>query len=318
MTKVEIINKITRTLHKGLFQLKKHSPEILVVGGVVGTVVAGVMACKATTKVDAILAKAKQDVEGVHRVKEDPELAKLYVQEYGEEYTDAAMKKDLTVVYAKTGLELVKTYAPSVAVAAVSITAILAGNNILRQRAVAYAAAFTSVDNSFKEYRERVVERFGKDLDKELRYNIKAQEVTEIVVNEDGTEETVTTTVQTMNPSEHDEFTRCFDETCEGWCRNAEHNLGFLMQQQRWCNERLQKRGYLSLNDVYESLGMQKTGIGQVMGWVYDPKNPELQNVVDFGIHDLHDEQKRAFVNGYEKSIWVNFNVDGNLTKLIP
>jgi hypothetical protein len=317
MTKVEIINKITRTLHKGLFQLKKHSPEILVVGGVVGTVVAGVMACKATTKVDAILAKAKQDVEGVHRVKEDPELAKLYVQEYGEEYTDAAMKKDLTVVYAKTGLELVKTYAPSVAVAAVSITAILAGNNILRQRAVAYAAAFTSVDNSFKEYRERVVERFGKDLDKELRYNIKAQEVTETVVNEDGTEETVTTTVQTMNPSKYDEFTRCFDETCEGWCRNAEHNLGFLMQQQQWCNDRLQRRGYLSLNDVYESLGFQKTGIGQVMGWVYDPKNPELQNVVDFGIHDIEDEQKRAFVNGFEKSIWVNFNVDGDLTKLI-
>lgn len=318
MTKVELVNTVARAVHKGLFQLKKHSPEILVVGGVIGTVVAGVMACKATTKVDAILTKAKQDVEGVHRVKNEPELNEMYKKEYGEEYTDATMKKDLTVVYAKTGLELVKTYAPAVAVAAVSITAILAGNNILRQRAVAYAAAFTSVDNSFKEYRERVVERFGKDLDKELRYNIKSQEITETIVNEDGTEETVTTTVQTMNPSSFDEFTRCFDETCTGWCRNAEYNYAFLVQQQNHVNERLQSRGYMSMNDVYESLGFQKTGMGQCIGWVYDKNNPDVSNFIDFGIYDIHDPEKRAFVNGYEQSIWLTFNPDGDLRTLIP
>jgi hypothetical protein len=318
MTKVELVQKVTRTFHKGLFQLKKHSPEILVVGGVIGTVVAGVMACKATTKVDAILEKAKQDVEKCHRIKDEPELNALYKNEYGEEYTETTMKKDLTIVYAKTGLELVKTYAPAVAVATVSITAILAGNNILRQRAVAYAAAFTSVDNSFKEYRERVVERFGKDLDRELRYNIKATEIEETVVNEDGTEETVTKTVQTMNPNPYDEFTRCFDETCTGWCRNAEYNLGFLIQQQNHLNERLQTRGYMSMNDVYEALGFQKTGIGQCIGWVYDENNPDFANCIDFGIHDLRDPDKRRFVNGYEKSIWLTFNPDGDLRQLIP
>ncbi len=318
MTKVELVNKVTRTFHKGMFQLKKHSPEILVIGGVIGTVVAGVMACKATTKVDAILAKAKGDVDKIHRVKDQPELNELYKNEYGEDYTESTMKKDLAVVYTKTGLELAKTYAPSVAVAAVSITAILAGNNILRQRAVAYAAAFTSVDNSFKEYRERVVERFGKDLDKELRYNIRAQEIEETVVNEDGTEEKVTVTKQVMNPSPYDEFTRCFDETCTGWCRNAEINLAYLIGQQSFVNERLQSRGYMSVNDVYEALGFQKTGIGQCIGWVYDEKNPDVANYIDFGIHDLRDPDKRAFVNGYEKSIWLTFNPDGDLRTLIP
>ena len=318
MNKVELVSKLTRTFHKALFQLKKHSPEILVVGGVAGTVVAGVMACKATTKVDAILTKAKNDVEGIHRVKEDPELNEMYKKEYGEEYTDSAMKKDLTVVYTKTGLELAKTYAPAVAVAAVSITAILAGNNILRQRAVAYAAAFTSVDNSFKEYRERVVDRFGKDLDRELRYNIKAKEIEETVTNEDGTETTVTKTVQVMEPNPRDEFTRCFDETCTGWCRNAEYNLAYLIGQQNFVNERLRTRGYMSINDVYEALGFQKTGVGQCIGWVYDEKNPELHNYIDFGIHDLQDPEKRAFVNGYEKAIWLDFNPDGDLRTLIP
>ena len=55
MKKPEIMNNITRTLNKAAFKFKKHSPEILVVAGVVGVVGSTVMACKATTKVNDIL-----------------------------------------------------------------------------------------------------------------------------------------------------------------------------------------------------------------------------------------------------------------------
>ena len=55
MKKIELLNSVTRSFHKVGFQLKKHSPEILVVAGVIGTVASAVMACKATTKVNAIL-----------------------------------------------------------------------------------------------------------------------------------------------------------------------------------------------------------------------------------------------------------------------
>jgi hypothetical protein len=316
MTK-ELANKLTRTFHKGVFQLKKHSPEILVIGGVVGTVVAGVMACKATTHIHDILEDAKKTVDEIHEIDSEPKYKEVYKAHTGEEFTDTVKKKELTRVYVKTGFDIAKLYAPAVAVGALSITAILAGNNILRQRAVAYAAAFTATENTFKEYRDRVVQRFGKDLDRELRYNITSKEVEETVVNEDGTETTVTKTVHEANPSKYDEYTRCFDETSTCWTRNAELNYTFLMQQQRFANDRLQSRGYLSLNDVYEALGFQHSGIGQVVGWVYDEKNPDLNNFVDFGIHDLYDEQKRAFVNGFEKSIWLNFNVDGDLYKLM-
>lgn len=317
MNKVELTNKLTRTFHKGMFQLKKHSPEILVIGGVIGTVVAGVMACRATTKVHDILEEAKQTVDELHEIESEPRYKEVYKEKTGEEFTDAVMKKELAGVYVRTGLNLAKVYAPAVAVGALSITSILAGNNILRQRAVAYAAAFTATENTFKEYRERVVKRFGKDLDRELRYNITSKEVEETVVQEDGTETTVTKTVHEVNPSKYDEYTRCFDETCTCWTRNAELNYAFLMQQERFLNDRLQSRGYLSLNDAYEALGFQHSGLGQVVGWVYDPKNPELNNHVSFGIHDLYDEQKRAFVNGYEKSIWLTFNVDGDLYELM-
>lgn len=317
MTRTELVNKVSREVHKVGFRLKKHSPEILVIGGVVGTVVTVVMACKATTKVHDILEKAKAEVDEIHEIENEPKYQEVYKEQTGEEFTETVVKRELTRTYVKTGVELAKTYAPAAAIGVASITAILAGNNILRKRAVAFAAAYATADNTFKEYRERVVERFGKDLDRELRYNIKTKEVEETVVNEDGSETTVTKTVHEMNPSQFDEYTRCFDETCRGWSRNAELNYAFLMQTQRFLNERLQTRGYMSLNDVYEALGFQHTGMGQVIGWVYDPKNLNLNNYIDFGIHDLYDEQKRAFVNGYEKSIWLCFNPDGNLAELM-
>ena len=73
------------------------------------------------------------------------------------------------------GLKLVKLYIPAVALGTLSIASILASNNILRKRNVALAAAYATVDKTFKEYRNRVIERFGDQDDKELRYNIKAK-----------------------------------------------------------------------------------------------------------------------------------------------
>ena len=179
----ELATTASRAFHNAGFQLKKHSPEILVVAGVIGTVVGAVMACKATTKVSAIVEKTKEDIDAIHECAENPEFA--------EEYTQEDAKKDLTIVYAQTGLKLAKLYAPAVAVGAVSIASILVGHNILQKRNLALAAAYTVVDTGFKQYRGRVVERFGEQLDKELQYDIKAKEIEETVVDAKGKEKTV-------------------------------------------------------------------------------------------------------------------------------
>ena len=67
------------------------------------------------------------------------------------------------------------------------------------------------------------------------------------------------------------------------------------------------------MNDVYEMIGIPKTKAGQIVGWIYDEKNPVGDNFVDFGIYDVNNEAKRDFVNGYERSILLDFNVDGNI-----
>lgn len=311
MKKAEIMNNVTRTFNRVGFKLKKHSPEILVITGVVGTVASAVLACKATTKVSTILDNAKKNIDDVHYVLDNPDIAP-------EGYTQEDSKKDLAIVYTQTGIELAKLYAPSVILGVLSITSILAGNNILRKRNVALAAAYTAVDNSFKDYRKRVVERFGEELDRELKYNIKAKEIEETVTNEDGTETTVKKTVTVAdNPNGYSDYARFFDAGCNGWDKDAEYNLMFLKHQQNQANDLLRAQGHLFLNEVYDMLGIPRTKAGNVVGWVYDEKNPIGDNFVDFGIYDIHKEKARDFVNGYERSILLDFNVDGNIWDLL-
>lgn len=304
------MSKLTRTLNRVGLKLKKHSPEILVVTGVVGTVASAVMACKATTKIDEVLAETKDNID----------KTKDYVEKKGfsEKYTEEDYKKDLTIFYAKGGLELVKLYAPSVALGALSITAILSGHNVLRKRNVALAAAYATVEKGFKEYRGRVVERFGEELDRELKYNIKAKEVEETTVDEKTGEEKVTKkTVNVADPNNYSTYARFFDDGCTGWTKDPEYNLMFLKNQQRYANDLLKSRGHLFLNEVYDMLGIPRTKAGQVVGWIYDEEYPNGDNFVDFGIYDLYNEKARDFVNGYEKTILLDFNVDGDIMNLI-
>ena len=82
-------------------------------------------------------------------------------------------------------------------------------------------------------------------------------------------------------------------------------------------NNLLKSRGYLFLNEVYEALGFPITKAGQVVGWLYRPDNPNGDNYVDFGIFNLQSEKACDFVNGYERSLVLDFNVDGNIYDLM-
>lgn len=310
MKKAELITTVSTSFNKIGFQLKKHSPEILVVAGVVGTVVSAVMACKATTKVGELLECTKETIDSIHDCQANESLV--------EEYTPEDAKKDLTIVYVQTGLKLAKLYAPAVALGALSLGSILASNNILRKRNVALAAAYATIDKSFKEYRNRVTERFGAEIDRELRHNIKAKKIETIIVGEDGKEKKVKETIQVADdPDFYSDYARFFDDGCSGWEKNSEYNLMFLRAQQQFANDKLRATGHLFLNEVYDMIGIPRSKAGQAVGWVYNTKEPNGDNYVDFGMYDVHKETVRNFVNGYERTILLDFNVDGNILDLM-
>ena len=289
--------------------VQKHSPEILAGVGVVGVVASTVMACKANMKLNDILEESKETRDKIREVESNPR--------YEEQYSHEDAKKDLTINYTQTGLKIAKLYAPAVILGSASLGCLLASNDILRKRNAALSAAYMTVDKSFKEYRQRVVDRFGEEVEKEIRYNIKAEEITSTVVAEDGSETTVTETVKTMDPNLYSDYAKFFDEASPYWQKDPEYNFMFLKSQQQYANDLLKARGRLFLNEVYEMLGIDKTKAGQIVGWVYNPENPIGDNFVDFGIFDMSKERVRAFVNGYEPNILLDFNVDGDVWSLM-
>ena len=310
MNKTELLNKATRTFHKVGFQLKKHSPEILAVTGAVGTVVSTVWACKQTTKLSGILEEGKATINQIHEVMENPKMLPE-----GAEYTVEDSKKDLTIAYVQTSAKVVKLYAGPVILGTLSLTAMLTSNNILRKRNVALMGAYTALEKGYKEYRNRVVERFGEKIDKELLYNIKAKEITEVVQNEDGTETEVVSTVEVADPEavEYSPYAKFFDDGCKGWTKDPETNRVFLLRTQAMLNDRLKRVGHVFLNEVYDALGLPLTPAGQIVGWLYDANDATVgeDRKIDFGIFNSNNPKARDFVNGYERTILLDFNVDG-------
>lgn len=311
---------IKQFVNKGVFALKKNSPTILVGTGIVVGVVSTVTACKATTKLNDILEESKKNVDLIHKSVGDETLP--------QEYTEEDAKKDLVITYTQTGVKIAKLYAPAVALGAVSIGCILKSHDILSKRNVALAAAYATIDKGFKEYRERVVDRFGERVDKELKYGIKAKKITETVTDEEtGKEKKVKKTVDTVDSFDicASEYARFFEEYTRdnngnviknpAWVPSGELNLEFLLIQQKHAQDMLESKGFITLNDVYDMLCLPRSQAGSIMGWRYDKNDPELcKTVVDFGIFDSADNYSDfVYDNEGNEAILLDFHVMHNV-----
>lgn len=300
---------VTKTYHTTKFQTKKHSPEIFMIVGIGGVIGSTVMACKATMKLDETLKKKRDRIQEIHD----------FVDEHGysEDYTEKDMQQELTVTYVKGGLEVVKLYAPAVMLGIASISCIIGSHYILKKRNAALAAAYAAIDQGFKEYRKRVAERFGDEVEKEIRYGVKSEEIEEKKTTKSGKEKIEKKTVKSFDPNNLSEFAVIYDDGCTGYTKDPEYNKMFLKKQQAYANRKLQEQGYLFLNDVYKMLGFKPTKAGHVVGWIYDEKHPVGDNYVDFGIYDIENPATRRFVNGLERNVILDFNVDGNIYDLL-
>ena len=299
------------TFNKIGFQIQKKSPELLVAAGIAGVVVSAVMACKATIKASEVAEEVKETIDEIHEIEEKG------ITRAGNPYSIEDTKKDLTTTYLQTGVKYAKLYAPSVILGAASITCIVASHRVLKKRNIALAAAYTTLDKSFKEYRGRVMERFGEQVEKEIRYNIKAKEIKKTVVDETGKKEKVKEVVDVpavdgWDPSQYSPYARRFDETHPNWTKNPEMNRFYLKARQAQANDMLKARGHLFLNEVYDMMGFPRTKAGAVVGWLYDPKRPELgDSYVDFGMYEIQEGED---FESYVKSYILDFNVVGDIT----
>lgn len=309
MKKTELVTKAGQILVKTKLGIKKHSPEILVVTGISTGIVAAIIACKQTIKANDIVAVARENLQHIENAKE---LAANNEVEYTEEDEQA----DRETIGKQITIGMVKTYALPVGLGILSITCILAGHHILKKRNVALAAAYSALSTDFMNYRKRVVDKYGKDVDFMLKNGLEKQIVANQVVDpETGEVKETKEEVLTYDGDKLSQYARVFDEVgSTQWTPSADHNRAFLLMEQNYFNERIRTRGYIFLNEVYERLGFRPTKAGSVVGWVY--QNADYEGI-DFGIFTAHTQKAAEFLEGTEPSIILDFNVQGDILSLV-
>lgn len=277
--------------------LRRNLPQILVVSGCVGVVAGAVKACYDSMALPEVLAQHRERVAEVHKNHQDESNSK-------EE------KRALTAAYVTTGVAVVKLYAVSASIEAVSIISILAGNNILRKRNLALAAACSEITASFNDYRSKVVEKYGQEVDDALRFGITQAKIEETVVDEDGKKKKVKKTIDVATGLPSD-YARYFAHgEARGWEPNDSYNELFLKAQQNAANHILFTNKILFLNDIYDMLGIDRSISGQAVGWILDEDAAEGDGHVDLRFRKVYRESADA-ENGYE-SVWlIDPNVDG-------
>lgn len=309
MKKTELATKAGQILVKTKLGIKKHSPEILVAAGIGTGIVAAIVACKQTIKANDIVAEARKSLQNIEDVKEL--AAKNEV-----EYTEENEQEDRKTIGMQVTVGMVKTYALPVGLGVLSITCILAGHHILKKRNVALAAAYSALSTDFMNYRKRVVNKYGKDVDFMLKNGLEKQIVANQVIDpETGEVKETKEEVLTYEGDKLSQYARVFDEVgSTQWTPSADHNRAFLLMEQNYFNERIRTRGYIFLNEVYERLGFRPTKAGSVVGWVY--QNADYEGI-DFGIFTAHTQKAAEFLEGTEPSIILDFNVQGDILSLV-
>lgn len=266
----------------------KHSPEILFGVGVVGMVTTTVLACKATLKVDDILVETSAKLTDIKELQHD-------------DYSDEDRVKDKAIVLTQTSVKLLKLYAPPLMLGVLSLGCFAGSYKILSQRNLGLMAAYASLEKAYSTYRERVVAEFGPEKDLELlnptstfeRYNEETKKIEKIEGSIDG-------------PSSP--YARLFDATTtKNWNREGSYNQFFIQSQQNYANDLLRSRGHVFLNDVFDMLGLSRTRAGAVTGWVMGNGD----SYIDFGVFRGNEFDSMRFVMGDERSLWLDFNVDG-------
>lgn len=281
---------VTRKFGRQVLALKKNSPALMFGAGVIGVAATVVLACKATLKLEETLETGQEHLK------------------YAREIEDGNDRM-VALTYVKTAYDVTKLYTPALLVGVASVAALTGAHVAMNRRVAGLTAAYAVVDRGFKDYRKRVVDELGLDKDLEFFHGVEDREIVE-----ETDQGPIVKTVKRLKSDGRSPYSFYFEKgMSENWESRPGANQTFVKCAQSWANDMLKARGWLTLNDVLDMLGMQRTQAGMVVGWVYGKGTGD--DYIDFGIFANGTEAAQRFVNCWEPSVLLDFNVDGNIFK---
>lgn len=293
---------ITRLASRAGTSLAKNYPTIALAAGVVGFAGTIGLAIHATNKSQHVIGNHVSDI---HHTRER-------FKKQNDPYSPEQFKKDQIAIWTNTVKELSKNYAPTMALGVASIAALISGQSVLSNRLNTMTIAYEGTRTILKSYRKNVKEEVGEEKELEL-YSASAS---------DARERLVETGVIDPDASGYDfeGTTFWFDSSTSpmNYQDSDMMNANFLRDVENAMNRRLQQRGHLFLNDVYEALGMEDTPLGTQIGWINIPG--KIESYVDFGFDTKINETVMGRIKEAspdKNAFLLDLNVDGVIWNMI-
>lgn len=279
--------EVMKVISKAGVTLKKHSPEILAGAGIIGSVAAIILACKATTKAPKVIEDTKKELEEIHE------------KEITEDYTEKDRGKEVAKVYLHTSMEFVKLYGLAFALEVASMGSFLKAIGVLKKDNVQMAGTIATLTEGARRYRQNVIERFGEDVDYELEHGIRKQEIqTEETDPETGKTKKVKKQIEVADPNRTGAWTKYFTRTNPYWDENSDNGrmnddyleMFFKMRLSELNTRLIAKRNslkdpFVTVNDAFEAYGFERESGAYTPSWKYDQDNGISQ--VDINWHKV-------------------------------
>lgn len=219
--------------------LVKHSPGILTGLGIAGMITTTVMAVKATPKALKLIEEEKR--------RQNDELERELCTNEFERIEKLKVKDVVKVTW--------KCYVPAAVTCAVSTACLIGANTVNVRRNAALAAAYTLSETALKEYQEKVVETIGEKKEKTVRDAIAKDHLEKNPV--ENTEVIITGKGDTL----------CLDLLSGRYFKS---DMEKLKRAENELNRRMKYENYISLNDLYDEIGLSQTRLGDKLGWNID------------------------------------------------
>lgn len=288
------MSNLTRAIGAIKLASKAHAPTIMVVSGVVSMGASVIIASKKTLNLENTLAPHVSNYEGVEDLKSTNGI--------GEKDAKILQRKIVVHGIVDTG----KNYFVPGVLFVGGACLVFGGHRIMLQRNATLAIAFTGLQKAYDAYRQNVRNNFGEETDQAM---LNGWTHKEVIDPKTGKTEWVQS--RDWDAPENDPYNRVFSrETSDQWINDLGVNKLFISNQQRMANIALGLQGYLYLNDVYESLGMPPTDIGQVCGWKVTRLPDGTKNIpfIDFGLDKKMPDDWKYNV---ENEIYLDINCQG-------
>ena len=215
---------------KPILPVKRHGSTVLCILSVIGVVATAVTVAKATPKTIHLLEEAREDRDD----------------------------RELTIV--EKAKIIAPVYIPSAIIGVSTVFCIMGISALSRKQQTSLVSAYTLLDQSYRKYRQKVVEIYGKEADEEIVDSIAIEEAK---------------TVYPYAECMCEPYSQVLEESYskpilfyeEYGHRYFEAPLEQVLQAEYHLNRNYALGGCVTLNDLYMFLGLEPTEYGQSVGW---------------------------------------------------